>query len=344
MKRLFTFLCLTMVMTSCSWAKQNKQEKEYNLYGIAFYNLENLFDTKHDAGKNDYEFLPDGGYHWTKEKYQAKLENLARVISQLCDKLPMGPAIIGTAECENIGVLEDLVKQEAIAKRGYKPVLIEGPDRRGIDCGVLYNPKLFKLESQTLVPYVDPENPDFKTRGFLVVGGKLAGEKLHVIVCHWPSRASEDRCRVAAAKGVKAVKDSILQTFPNSKVIIMGDLNDDPKNNSMVKGLKCKHDRKGLKDNDLYNPWWDMLYNVGQGTLLYKGEWNLFDQIVMTGNIVNAGGKHLTYYKCEIFIRPWLMQEEGKYKGSPKRTHAGGTWLNGYSDHFPTQIYLMKEK
>ena len=341
MKRLITLLCLTIVMTNCSWAKQ---EKEYKLYGIAFYNLENLFDTKHDEGKNDYEFLPDGGYHWTEQKYQAKLKNMATVISQLCDKIPAGAAIVGLAECENIGVLEDLVKQEPIARRGYKPVLIEGPDRRGIDCGLLYNPRFFTLESTKLVPYRDPSNPGFKTRGFLVVGGKLDGEKLHVIVCHWPSRASEDRCRVVAAEGVKAVKDSLLRAFPNSKIFIMGDMNDDPKNNSMVRGLGCKHKLKGLKDNDLYNPWWDMLYKVGQGTLLYQGEWNLFDQIVFTGNMVNGSGKHLTYYKSEIFLRPWLMQEEGKYKGSPKRTHAGGTWMNGYSDHFPTQVYLKKEK
>ena len=130
------------------------QQIRFSLYGVAFYNLENLFDTIHDAGKNDYEFLPNGRNKWGKMKYEAKLHNMARVLSELCtDKLPMGPAVIGLSEIENHRVLEDLLKQPALAKRGYKYVDIAGPDRRGIECAFFYNPRLFKLESSMLVPF-----------------------------------------------------------------------------------------------------------------------------------------------------------------------------------------------
>lgn len=315
------------------------------MYGIAFYNLENLFDTLHDNGKNDYEFLPDGTNKWGKMKYENKLANMSKVLAELCtDRLPKGAAIIGVSEIENRRVLEDLLKQPALKDRGYQIIHHEGPDRRGVDCAFFYNPRFFQLESSRLVPYIYPDNDTtYATRGFLLASGKMAGENLHVIVNHWPSRAAVSFYRELGGTQVRAIKDSILAADPDAKVIIMGDLNDDPKDKSVSDALGAKHKIKDCGNHDLYNPWWDMLYKTGQGTLLYDGKWNLFDQIIFTGNMLGKDRSTLKYYKNEVFLRDYLIQQEGRFKGNPKRTHASGVWLNGYSDHLPAIIYLVKE-
>lgn len=315
------------------------------MYGIAFYNLENLFDTIHDNGKNDYEFLPDGTNKWGKMKYENKLANMSKVLAELCtDRLPKGAAIIGVSEIENRRVLEDLLKKPALKDRGYQIIHHEGPDRRGVDCAFFYNPRFFKLESSRLVPYIYPDNDTtYATRGFLLASGKMAGENLHVIVNHWPSRAAVSFYRELGGTQVRAIKDSILAADPDAKVIIMGDLNDDPKDKSVSDALGAKHKIKDCGNHDLYNPWWDMLYKTGQGTLLYDGKWNLFDQIIFTGNMLGKDRSTLKYYKNEVFLRDYLIQQEGRFKGNPKRTHASGVWLNGYSDHLPAIIYLVKE-
>ncbi len=371
MKKIVFLFILAIATCSVFALADGQQEKRFRMYGVAFYNLENLFDTVHDAGKNDYEFLPAGNYKWGKMKYEAKLQNMSKVISQLCtDKLPMGAAVVGLSEIENRKVLEDLVKQPALEKRGYEIVHIEGPDRRGVDCAFLYNPRLFKLESTMLVPfyYLDEKQPEvdlgftmdennkvvpydelrgdtaYITRGFLVMSGEMAGEKVHFIVNHWPSRAAGSFARERGGYQVRHLKDALLKQDPKSSVIIMGDFNDDPKDKSMAQSLGCKYKVKNVKERaDLYNPWWDMLNKVGQGTLLYNGKWNLFDQIVFTGNLLGNDRSTLKFHRHEVFVRDYLFQQEGRYKGNPLRTHAGGVWLNGYSDHLPSMIYLVKE-
>jgi len=279
-------------------------------------------------------------------KYKAKLNNLSKVLSELCtNKIKAGASVIGVSEVENRGVLEDLLKQPALRDRGFKIMHFDGPDRRGVECAVLYNPRFFNLTDSCLVPYVYPNNDTTHiTRGFLVATGTLANEMVHIIVNHWPSRGAESPVRERAGVQVKAVKDSLLRIYPNSHVIVMGDLNDDPNNKSVTDGLNAVHKLKHVKNNtDMYNPFWDTLYKVGQGTLLYNGKWNLFDQIIVSGSLIGSDRSSLKYYNNEVFIRDYLLQQDGKYKGAPKRTHAGGVWLNGYSDHLPTCIYLIKE-
>ena len=351
---------------------QHQQPKRYALYGVAFYNLENLFDTLHDAGKNDYEYLPSGTNKWGKMKYEAKLHNMARVLSELCtDKLPQGPAVIGVSELENHLALEDLLHQPSLAGRGLKYVDVAGPDRRGVECAFIYNPRFFQMERYMHVPYYyapsgrvdDPlvgfytdeqgevqAYTDLKgdtthiTRGFLVMQGLLAGERMFFLVNHWPSRAAGSETRERAGYQVRMLKDALMASHPEAKVMIMGDMNDDPADKSMTTALGCKHQTdKVKKATDLFNPWHETLYKRGQGTLLYQGKWNLFDQIVFSGNLLGTDRTSLKFYKHEIFMRDYLFQQEGKYKGSPLRTHAGGVWLNGYSDHLPTYVYLIKE-
>lgn len=320
------------------------QEKKYELYSTAFYNLENLFDTIHDRGKNDFEYLPDGKNKWNSVKYEAKLKNMAEVLSQLSTNLlPMGPAVIGVSEIENRRVLEDLLKQPALSSRGYEIIHYEGPDRRGVDCAFFYNPNLFKLDASKLSPYTTLTNDTtYKTRGFLIASGTISSEKIHFIVNHWPSRAAASPARERAGEQVRILKDSLLQAFPESKVVIMGDMNDDPMDKSMAVSLGAKRKQADVGESDLYNPWWDTL-KKGTGTLMYDGRWNLFDQIVFTGNLLGNDRSALKYYRHEIFAKDYMMQTEGRYKGSPKRTHAGGVWLNGYSDHLPVIVYFIKE-
>ena len=188
------------------------QEKKYALYSVAFYNMENLFDTIHDEGKNDYEYLPNGTNQWNSMKYKAKLKNMSEILSKLStDKLPMGPAIIGVSEIENYRVLEDILKQPALADRDYKYIHYEGEDKRGVDCAFFYNPKLFELSNSKLVPYVYINDTVHKTRGFLIASGYIAGEKMHFIVNHWPSRAAASAARERAGEQVRAIKDSLLR-------------------------------------------------------------------------------------------------------------------------------------
>jgi endonuclease/exonuclease/phosphatase family metal-dependent hydrolase len=323
-------------------------QKSFVGYAISFYNQENLFDTCHDEGKNDYEYLPAKG--WNGLKYSNKLKNMAQVLSEMgTDVIPVGCAAIGLAEVENDNVLKDLVAQPALAKRGFNFVHIEGPDRRGIDCALLYNPQLFQVRNVKLVPYVQELKKDsaFYTRGFLTVSGTLANEHVTIIVCHLPSRFSASFYRESGARQIKVVKDSLLREDPTCKVIVMGDMNDDPEDASMYKELAAKENINKVKADEMFNPWYNV-HQSGTGTLSYQGAWNLFDQIILSPTLINQNGSKdystLKYWKNQIFRRDYMFQTEGKYKGSPKRTTAGGVWLNGYSDHLPTVVYLLKEK
>lgn len=340
-------------------AAASAEGKKYTLYGVGFYNLENLFDTCHDEGHNDYQFLPDGQYKWTGLKYTHKLRNMARVLSEMgTDKLPgIGCAMIGVSEVENAKCLEDLCNQEPLKARNFQFVHIEGPDYRGVDCALLYNPRLFQVRDVKLVPYVYtlPQDSMRNTRGFLVVSGTMADEHVVVIVNHLPSRFSPSFYREEGGRQLRIVKDSLMREDPGVKMFVMGDMNDDPQDKSMAEALGAKRKMKDVEKDGLWNPFWDTLAG-GAGTLQYDGGWNLFDQIILSQSLLDA--KHmkntefkpadircetLKYYRHQIFRRDYLFQKEGKYKGGNLRTHAGGVWLDGYSDHLPTVVYVIKE-
>ncbi len=327
-------------------------QKKFSVYGVGFYNMENLFDTCHDEGKRDYEFLPTGSYRWNGMKYTHKLHNMARALADLgTDVLPnVGCAFVGLAEVENHKVLDDLTAQPQLAQRGYRYVHVEGPDRRGIDCALLYNPSLFSVRTVKLVPYIQTlaKDSDFLTRGFLTICGTLAGEPVAVVVCHLPSRFSDSFYREQGARQIRAIKDSLLREDSACKVLVMGDMNDDPINKSICEALGGKGQIDEVGNDDMYNPWYNILVKEGVGTLFYQGAWNLFDQILLSPNLLNRHGTKdfatLKYWKHQIFKRDYLFQTEGKYKGSPKRTTAGGVWLDGFSDHLPVAVYLVKEQ
>ena len=330
-------------------------------YAIGFYNQENLFDTIHDKGKNDNQFLPNGTYKWNTEKYIAKLQNMSRALADMgTDEVPQGCAFIGLSEIENQNVLNDLTAQKPLVDRGIKYIHQEGLDSRGIDCALLYNPSLFKPLSYKLIPFVYENDSDKNksTRGFLTVEGELGNERVAVVVCHLPSRYSSGYYRELGAKQIRAIKDSLQRQNPDIKFFAMGDMNDDPHDKSMCEVLGGRREIASVEPLGLYNPWWNILFS-GKGTLHYRNSWNLFDQILISENMldkphqqISTKGKKsktiahdrskLTFDKAIIFRRDYLINQEGKYKGIPKRTSAGGKWLNGYSDHLPIVIYLVK--
>lgn len=325
--------------------------KDYKVASIGFYNLENLFDTLDSPNTNDVDFLPQGRLAWNTERYLSKQANMAKVISQLATELsPDGVALLGVAEIENQKVLEDLVAQPELKDRKYQIVHYESPDERGIDVGLLYQPKYFQVLGSRAAPVAlkDPKTGvvDY-TRDILYVAGKFDGEPIHVMVGHWPSRrggeAGSGWMRAAAAAVCKHLADSIQTVDPNAKIVIMGDLNDDPDNKSLTQVLKARRSADNLKAGELYNPMYDF-YKEGNGTLAYKDSWDLFDQMIVSKGLVNkaAGGWQL--YKAHIFRQPWLLQTEGAFRGYPFRTYVGDIFINGYSDHLPVYLFLLKKK
>ena len=322
---------------------------------LAFYNLENLFDTIHDEGKNDYEYLPDGGMHWTGLKYEHKVHNMAYAISQFGkDVDPRGAICVGVCEVENLGCLEDLCAQPEMGGK-YTPILLEGPDRRGVDCGFLYQKEYFKVANvkgyELKAHYAD--GGVVKTRLQLLVSGYLLGdgkpEKVHFIVNHWPSRYGGELksrpTRDSAAMLCKSICDSIYLKEPRAKIIIMGDLNDDPYNHSCAEVLGARKTREEVAEQGYFNTMWLKL-DRGIGSLAYNGAWDLFDQIIISEPLMNEkleSGKWC-YWKSEIFNKPFLTVQEGKDKGTPLRTHKAGVWQDGYGDHYPTMIYIIKQK
>jgi len=319
--------------------------KQYTPVAIGFWNCENFYDTLNDPLKNDEDFLPNGTYGWTGKKFRNKLDHISTVISQLgADATPDGVAVIGLCEIENRSVLESITKAPKLAKRNYKIAHIEGPDMRGVDVALLYNPTYFKLTSMHAYRLVLPSDSTHPTRDQLLVSGKLLGEDFHFIVCHWPSRGgpNSEPNRYAAGKLGRKIIDSLLTANPNAKVILMGDLNDDPTDPSVRKALNTTGKEKDEKAPLLFNAM-ESYYKKGIGTLAYQDSWNLFDQQIMTPALLKNDYKSLEFYQSHIFNKPMVLTESGQYKGYPLRTHSGGQYLNGYSDHLSVYSVLLRE-
>jgi hypothetical protein len=350
-----------LLTCSASLSAENKKADQVGqgqyVRCIAFYNLENLFDTIHDEGKNDYEYLPDGGMKWNSYKYENKIKKMSEAVAALgLDYDPRGAACIGVAEVENIGCLYDLCREtNKTYGRRLKPILLEGPDRRGVDVGFLYDSTLFKPSHvagyELKAHYAD--GGEIKTRLQLLVSGYLIGdgkpEKIHMITNHWPSRyggeLSSRPGRDTAAMLTMHICDSIYLKEPKAIIIIMGDLNDDPYNHSCKEVLKARKYREEVDPQGFFNTMWQIL-DKGTGSLAYNGSWNLFDQIIISEPLMNEKLEHgkWTYWKPQIFNKPFLTVQEGKDKGTPLRTTKGGVWQNGYGDHYPTMIYLIRKK
>lgn len=329
---------------------------------IGFYNVENLFDTTHDEGKNDYDFTPEGRYQWTEERYNRKLSNIATVIRDMRKANKAWHTVLGLAEVENRHVLEDLVRRPEIAKAKYEFIHSESPDRRGIDVALLYRPEDFSvIESRTLpfdfdsgirFEFGEEEKKAFRTRDILVVRGMIDGEMFAFYVAHTPSRigGKGGDLRGRSCEIIRSDAIALMREFPGIKIVVMGDMNDNPSDASQVEYLHARETIAETGETDFFSPFISM-HKAGYGTEEYRGEWNIFDIIEVNKALCDAPKGSFAITKCEkgqyygrVFAKPYMIQQSGQYAGTPKRTFSGTEFLDGYSDHYPTYIILSKRK
>ena len=344
------------------------QEKKFRIHTIAFYNCENLFDTIN--GPNyDEEYLPNKG--WTQKKYNQKLNNLGRVLSQIGtnDKQKEPPTIIGVCEIENRGVLEDLVKNYQLMDIDYGIVHFDSPDKRGIDVGFIYQKKYFKPTSYINIPLLvyrndakskqkekmedeektediietDKKSKRVYTRDVLLVTGLLDGEEINILVNHWPSRSGGEKksspFREAAGRLDRKIMDSIYKVNPSAKIINMGDLNDGTYNKSVKEGIGAKLKKEEVKEFGVYNPF-EQMAKEGNATLFHRDAGDIFDQIMVSETLIKKDYGSFQYWKAGIYNKSFLIETVGQFKGYPKRNSPSEP---GFSDHFPVYIYLIKE-
>ncbi len=346
-----TFLKLGFILLFLSISLSSfGQKKKFKIHTLAFYNLENLFDTINDPLKFD-EYSPIMELKTNRaEAYKNKVNNMARVISEIGkDVTKNTPAVIGICEVENKSVLDDITNNVLLIEKNYGIIHYDSPDSRGIDVGLLYQKNLFTpINSSTyeLKIYDDESKERITTRDQLLVSGNLDGDLIHIIVNHWPSRrggeARSKPKRIAAAKLNKRIVDSLQADDPYAKVVIMGDLNDNPNDPSLKDVLKTIRKRKKVDSKGLYNPF-ENYYRDGLGTTAYRDNWSLFDQIIISKPLLNKDFSSYRYYKSGIFNRNYLITSNGKYKGYPFRSWNDSGFSHGFSDHFPVYMYLIKE-
>ena len=346
MKRL---LVITVFFISSNFlVGQTDSKKNFLVNTIAFYNVENLFDTINDPKTWDDDRTPKGKDKWTSIIYKKKLNNIAKVIADIgFDLTNQAPSIIGLCEIENRRVLEDLIKTESLIKEDYQIIHYDSPDERGIDVAMLFKQNRFKLSSSKTYPLYLKRKDGSRdyTRDHLLVSGFLDKDPIHFIINHWPSRSGgqmrSEPSRILAGKVNKKIIDSILQSNPKANIISMGDFNDNPSDKSIKPILNTTFKKSKIKEGQLFNPM-EELYRKGYGSYRYRGKWDMIDQFFLSKNLVdNENG--LFFLKASVFNKKYLINPSGKYEGYPFKSFAGGKFLNGYSDHFPIYLYLAKE-
>jgi predicted extracellular nuclease len=314
---------------------------------IAFYNVENLFDTINTPGVEDEEFTPQAPKKWNSRRYQEKLDNMARVISGIGrdEGLPGGPHVLGLCEIENQQVIQDLVDHASLAPLHYRIVHYNSFDSRGVDVGLVYQPEFFRLTASKsyVLPLSSSEGEEYYSRSQLVVSGFLMDEKMHFIVNHWPSRRSgskaSERLRIEAAQLTRSIVDSLQMADPEAKRVVRGDLNDDPMDPSVTKHLRAVGNESSLQEGDLFNPM-QKLFREGVGSLAYRDRWNLFDQMIVSQPLLGKDYSSFRMLTARVYRKEFMTQRDGRFRGYPLRTFVGDQFTAGYSDHFPVYIIV----
>lgn len=329
----------------------SQSPKDYQLITIAFYNVENLFSPVDDPQTRFHQNTLRGEAFYTEAIYRAKIKNLARVISEIGSELTgTAPEIVGLCEVENRQVLEDLINQEPLLRENYGIIHYDSPDGRGIDVAMIYKkssfiPTFHHPRSLGLSDKNQPQQIRY-TRDQLVVSGRLAGEEVHFIVNHWPSRSGGELrtrpYRLQAAHLTKRIVDSLFLINPYAKIVVMGDFNDDPTSTSIQEVLGGRSKKEKLGIQQLYNPM-ESLYRAGYGTLAWNDRWNLFDQMLVSSEFLSREYAGWQFYRAGIYNPVYLTNSYGRYKGYPYRAYGDGGFTGGYSDHFPVYVWLIKE-
>ncbi|MBE2280331.1 MAG: hypothetical protein IAE91_08065 [Ignavibacteriaceae bacterium] len=332
MKRIL-LLSLLFSLFSLNYA----QDKSGNYLTVGFYNVENLFDTLDDPRINDEEFLPASEKEWNAEKYSQKLKNLGRVINLMGKS--GAPEILGLCEVENLGVITDLV-QELKSENEYKIAHYDSPDGRGIDAALVYAGNLFTLENLLQHEVFLPDLYPTRTILHAVLKYKN-GELYHFFVNHWPSRrGGQDESvvnRISAATSLRVVVDALFEEDPNSNIIIMGDFNDEPADTSISYILQANNYLCDSTGNVVNNALYNLSYKLkesGYGTYKYRENWNMLDQIMVSGSLARGEGRGYICGTFTIFKPDFILQTEGNYKGTSLPTFGGKRYFGGYSDHF----------
>ena len=338
--RKISLILVLCVMTLCAIAQSS-----HNKAVVGFYNVENLFDTIDDPLKNDEQFLPDGDYRWGSARYEAKLKSLSKVIAEMA-RLEGGLVVLGVSEIENEQVLLDLAATELLKPYRLSVCHHESPDRRGVDVAFFYDASRFKILSTRAFPTIVPNNPDFITRDQWLMTGILDGvDTLDIVVNHWPSKSGGEKRslpgRIAAGQLGRQIADSVLHSRPNAKFIYMGDLNDNPTSKCIIAEMNTKTKPENLTQYDLYNPMWK-LFRDGLGSYAYRDSWEMLDNIIISGGLVNAVPGTYKFRSAHIFRKDYLFTKSCSYMDYPYRTFAGGNYQGGYSDHLPVYIVLTR--
>lgn len=308
---------------------------------IAFYNVENLFDTFNDETTNDDDFLPGSAKRWTNKRYKNKLYKLGSVIDKIGveNENSQHPAIVGLAEIENKRVLDDLVNHSNLKDCSYDYVHYDSPDERGIDVALLYDNNKFRVtHSETFSVYLENEEGqrDY-TRDILLVTGYFGEEKISFIVNHWSSRREGEeitaRKRLRASGRVNYIIEQLKIEDPKIKIIVLGDFNDNPFDQSIL---------NMVENSQLFNPF-KVILTREKGSLNHSFKWNLFDQILFSVNFLDSTTSNFEFIKAEVFNEKYVTQYRGRYKGQPFRTYVGKKYHGGYSDHFPVYIQFIKK-
>ncbi|MBN2639837.1 MAG: endonuclease/exonuclease/phosphatase family protein [Bacteroidales bacterium] len=332
---LIVALSLVILTSSC-------KTKQVAPASVAFYNVENLFDTIDDPNTRDSDFLPTSKVAWNTERYNKKLNHIAKVISSM--EPGSFPSLFGLAEVENRNVVEDLIHQKSLEKAGYKILHKDSPDERGIDVALLYRPQIYQPVETQFIRMQFPSEPDDRTRDILYSKGVVYGkDTLHVFVNHWVSRYGgqnvTDSLRRYEGYFLKKICDSIMRVEPHANIVIMGDLNDDPTDFSLVNALGAMKPVSDPKDGTLYNLA-DIPYNEGKGSLYYKS-WDLFDQIIVSAPMLNGkNGIKVNSASETIFKKDWMLFKRRDGVMVPNRTMSSRSYFGGFSDHLPVMINM----
>lgn len=305
---------------------------------VVFYNVENLFDIRNDMGERDGEFTPEGANKWTEDRYQKKLEDLAKVLSSV-NKKEM-PEIIGLCEIENRKVIDDLVKTSLMKDGDYEIEHFESPDFRGIDCALLYRPDEFKVIKSYPVKIAFADDLAYTTRDILYVKGETRNkEEFHIFVNHWPSRIGgleqTEPKRVAVAQLLKSKIDSVLKVNPRANILVMGDMNDEPSNKSISEVLAAKSPE--IKNAALVNLMYPDHSNK-KGSYNYRGTWNMLDNIIVSAGLLDNNGFQCIEKQGFVFHEKWMEYEDKTNGITPNRTYGGPNYYGGVSDHFPVFV------
>lgn len=337
---------LFFVFLHVSAYAQEAELKPADGFRVMFYNVENLFDPYDDSIKRDEEFTPDGERYWTNYKFYEKLNRVYKVIMAVGEWQP--PAIVGLCEIENRFVLEQLINNTPLKNFGYRILHHESPDRRGIDVALLYRQDFFEPFSDQPVPVVFPDDTTYKTRDILYVKGLIGQQEMvHIFVNHWPSRyggyLATVKRRNTAAKTLRVHTDSLLAINPQCAIIIMGDFNDGPEDESFKKILNALPPTEPFHDTLLYNLTLAPRTDWNFGTLKYRENWDVFDQVVVSGGMLSGeSGLKIHLDRAEIFHDDFLLEEDERYLGmKPFRTFTGFRYNGGFSDHLPVFIDLI---